>query len=163
MLNVYLIPFVSLFRDQGAAETRSFSTRGFPGLPDDDYALFESYCPDPECDCRRVMLNVMGRHQGKEYLASISFGFDRAAELAGPFLDNLNPQSRYALSLLEAVEQILADPAYVARLESHYRMVKQAAADSSHPVQTVLKRWRSDAPSNVGSRQKRKKKQSRRR
>jgi hypothetical protein len=158
MRGLYLISFVSLFSEQGAAETRSFSTRGYPGLPDDEYALFEAYCPDPECDCRRVMLNVIGRRQGRQYLASISFGFDREAELAGPFLDGLNRQSKYAQPLLEAVKQILADPAYVARLESHYRMVKRAAADPTHPVQPILDRWKSDAPSSARLRRKRRRK-----
>ncbi len=32
------------------------------------------------------------------------------------------------------------EPAYVARLESHYRQVKQAAADPDHPIHEVLKR-----------------------
>ena len=155
MGNLYLIPFVSLFRELGVIETRSFSARGYPGLPDDEYALFEAYCPDPACDCRRVMLNVIGRHQGKQFLASISFGFDPDAELAGPFLDDLNPQNQYAQPLLAAVKPILADPAYVARLESHYRMVKQAAADPTHPVQRVLKRWSTDAPSRLSSHRKR--------
>lgn len=152
---MYLIPFVSLFREQGAAETRSIRTQGFPGLPDDEYALFEAYCPDPECDCRRVMLNVIGRRRGKQYLASISFGFDRDAELAGPFLDDLNPQSRYAESLLQVVRSVLADPDYVARLEAHYRLVKQAAGDPTHPVQTVLKQWRTAKPYRVSARHKR--------
>jgi hypothetical protein len=103
MVNWFLIPFLSLFREQGAAETRSFSTQGCPGTADDEYALFEAYCPDPECDCSRVMLNVIGR-QGKECLASIRFGFDRNAELAGPFVDNLNAPSRHAPRLLEVVK-----------------------------------------------------------
>ncbi len=158
MGNLYLIPFVSLFPEQAVIEMCSFTIRGYQGLPDDEYALVEAYCPDPECDCRRVMLNVIGRHRGKEYLASIGFGFDREVKLAGPFLDNLNPQSNYALRLLELVKQILADPAYVARLESHYRMVKEAAADPTHPIQTILKRWRSSSPSIAKPRRKRRRK-----
>ncbi len=58
MGNLYRIPLVSLFLEQDTAETRSFNTRGFPELLDDEYALFETYCPDTECDCLRVMFNV---------------------------------------------------------------------------------------------------------
>lgn len=44
--------------------------------------------------------------------------------------DPLNPQSRHAEALLEIVRATLdTDTAYVARLESHYQQVKQAAAD----------------------------------
>ena len=89
---MYLIPFVQLFPEQAMAETRTITTQGHPVLPDDEYALVESYCTDPACDCRRVMLNVLPRRQGKRgFLAAISFGFDRDEEMAGPFLDPLNP------------------------------------------------------------------------
>jgi hypothetical protein len=138
---MYLTRFVDIFREQGLAETRSFTTRGYPGLPDDEYALFESYCTDPECDCRRVMLNVIRRRQTRQaYLASISFGFDRDGEMAGPFVDPLNKQSEHAEALLSVVgEEILADQAYVARLESHYQQVKRAAANPKDPAQKRIR------------------------
>jgi len=138
---LYLVPFAYLFPEQGPAETRVITTHGYPSLPDDEYALVESYCVDPKCDCRRVMLNVLPRRRmAQGYLAAISFGFDRQAELAGPFLDPLNPQSKYAQVLLDLVitRVLEADPAYIARLEAHYRQVKQAVADPTHPVQRLL-------------------------
>lgn len=133
---MFLTRFVDIFREQGLSETRSFSTRGQPGLPDDEYALFESYCTDPKCDCRRVMLNVVSHKQTRRaYLAAISYGFDRDGEMAGPFLDPLNDQCEYAELLLSIVgEEILADEAYVARLESHYQQVKRAAASPKDPA-----------------------------
>ncbi len=79
-MSMYLTPFASIFPEQGARETRVITTIGYPGLPDDEYALLEAYCADPECDCRRVMLNVVGRHQGDKYLASVSYGFDAAED-----------------------------------------------------------------------------------
>jgi hypothetical protein len=131
-----MIPFVRFFPEQGTAETRVLTIRGHPILPDDEYALLESFCDDAGCDCRRVMLNVIGRRQ-QEVLASISYGFDRSQQWAGPFLDPLNPQSPYAHTLLKLVAQILADPIYAARLESHYHQVKRAAANLSHPTRQV--------------------------
>jgi hypothetical protein len=126
---MYLIPFYELFPEQAWAETRSITIQGHPLLPDDDYGLIEAYCTDPKCDCRRVMLNVIGRQQGPDYLAAISFGFDRNKEHAGPFLDPMNRQSHYAPALLDLViREILTDPVYVARLESHYRQSKGARA-----------------------------------
>src|SRR5205807_1166200 len=80
----YLVPFQSLYADVAKAETRSITTRGYPGVPDDDYGMFEAYCPDPDCDCRRVMLNVVSRRQNA-HIATISYGFDRDDEFAGPF------------------------------------------------------------------------------
>jgi hypothetical protein len=141
---MYLTPFVTVFREQAQKETRVLTTRGYPGLPDDEYALVESYCLDPMCDCRRVMLNVAGRHQPGGYLAAVSFGFDRDAEMAGPFLDPLNRQSQYAAVLFAAVTQILSDPAYVARLEAHYHQIKRAAGDPRDPAYETIRRLRLD-------------------
>ena len=136
---MYLTLFLHLFPELATTETRVLHTRNSPVLPDDEYALLESYCTDPNCSCRRVMINVAARRQGGRFLASIGFAFDPDDEFPGPYLDPLNPQSRYADTLLALVAQMLEDPAYVARLESHYRLVKQAAADPTHPVYDKLR------------------------
>jgi hypothetical protein len=128
MADFGLTPFIRLFPSQGIDECRSLTTRGDGIVPDDDYALLESYCDDPSCHCRRVMLNVVARHQ-QATVASISVAFDRDDPLAGPFLDPLNPQAPYAGALLDLVRDMLADPRYVARLEAHYYQVKGAVAD----------------------------------
>lgn len=139
MKDAGMVPFVRLFPRQGTAETRTLTIRGSSALPDDEYGLLDSYCVEAGCNCRRVMLNVVGRRQQK-ILASISYAFDREDEWAGPFLDPLNPRSRYAETLLGLVEQVLADPGYVARLEAHYHQVKDAMGDPTHPSQKMLTR-----------------------
>jgi hypothetical protein len=139
MKELGLDTFVRFFPQQAARETRTLSTRRYPGLPDDEYGLLESYCADPRCTCRRVMLNVVGRRQ-QAILATVSYGFDRDQERAGPFLDPLNPQSAFSDILLRLVEEVLEDPAYVARLEAHYFQVKGAMADPAHPARESLVR-----------------------
>lgn len=136
MKDVGMVPFVRLFPRQGTAETRTLTIRGHPALPDDEYGLIESYCVEAGCNCRRVMINVAGRRQ-QAILASISYAFDRDDEWAGPFLDPLNPQSRHADALLDLIEQMLADPGYVARLEAHYNQVKGAMNDPTNPGQQL--------------------------
>jgi hypothetical protein len=116
---MYLIPFVTIFPEQGARETRTITIIDGDGhLPFDEYALVDAYCPDPTCHCSRVMINVVGRQQmARGFLAAISFGFDRDAENAGPYLDPLNPQSEYAPQLFDLViNHALSQPHYVARL-----------------------------------------------
>ena len=144
---MYLTRFIDIFREQGLAETRSLTLRGYPGLPDDEYALIESYCTDPHCDCRRTMLGVVRRTlMERGAVASISYGFDRDDELAGPFLDPLNPQCEFAETLLEVVQNVvLSNPAYVARLESHYQQVKRAAANPSDPAHRRIREIDRDA------------------
>jgi hypothetical protein len=65
---MYLTRFVDIFREQGLAETRSLLIRGVSGVPDDEYALFESYCTDP---------NVLPRRQAAR--------IDREREAGEPF------------------------------------------------------------------------------
>jgi len=154
MKHTGLFPFVRLFPQQGTAETRVLTVQGSAALPDDEYGLLESYCVEAGCHCRRVTINVASRGQQK-ILASISYGFDRDGEDAGPFLDPLNPQGRYAHILLDLVEQVLADPTYVARLEAHYYQVKGAVADPSHHCHKVLAQPAVDRRISRGSARKR--------
>lgn len=122
----YVVPFHKYFPDMAQAECRAATVVNRGDLPNDEYGLLESYCDDPACDCRRVMLNVASRKQNK-ILATVSFGFDPNDPLRGPFLDPLNRQSEHALALLKLVETMLQDGQYVARLERHYGLVKNAA------------------------------------
>jgi SEC-C motif len=136
-----LIPFHLLFMEIAERETRNLTLLGQRGAPSKTYGLLEAYCPDPTCDCRRVMINVVDvDHLEDGYLAAISFGFDRDADMAGPYLDPLNPQSPLAGMLLEHVIHVLSDPAYVRRLERHYDLVK-AAASPAHPAHAKLLTW----------------------
>lgn len=62
----------------------------------------------------------------KRVLATINMGFDSRDPDAGPFLDPLNPQSRYAKAFLQYfVNMINEDKAYLKRLQSHYVMFKE--------------------------------------
>lgn len=141
---MYLIPFDLLFPEIAHQETRSLTLNGQPGIPDSTYGLLESYCPDPKCDCQRVMLNIVS-HREQKQVASISYGFDRLDEDAGPYLDPLNPQSPYSQALLNVIAGHLeADHAYVLRLKAHYALVKAAATDPNHPAQKELVPWQGE-------------------
>jgi hypothetical protein len=132
--DVGLVRFDRLFPQQAMAEVRVITLLRHPTLLDDEYALVESYCDDPACHCRRVLLSVVGR-RAMTALASIGYGLDRDGQWAGPFLDPLNPQSRHSDALLELVRQlVLTDSAYVARLEAHYYQVEGVATDPARPA-----------------------------
>jgi len=145
---LYLIPFHYVFPEVAAKETRVLTIlQPQAGLPPDAYDLWEFYCPDPACDCRRVMLNVASAKQPDRFLASIGYGFDRDDEMAGPYLDPLNRQSQYAPKLFELLSEVLLhDRRYVARLERHYAMIKQAAADPTDPAHRKLQELEAISP-----------------
>ena len=148
---MHLIPFHVVDRELAFEELRVlhlFVEQG--GLPVGSYALLEHYCPDPDCDCRRVMLTVVEEDRPQRCLASISYAFDSDDDMPGPFLDPMNRQSRHAEALLELVPSaVLSDPRYLARLERHYALVKEAASDPNHPAYDELQELMDESPEDL--------------
>ena len=131
--------FHNYFPDLAEQEIRSFTVLNDERIPPGSYGLIESYCDEPDCDCRRVFLTVFSS-RSKRMEAVISYGWDSAAfyagwlrtddaeliaELRGPVLNKLSPQSSLAPAILETVRDvILQDEAYVERLKRHYRLFR---------------------------------------
>jgi hypothetical protein len=134
-----MVPFGSEFPDVALSEVRRIIAKGKRDIPDGEYLFLDSYCDDPDCDCRRVMVNVVSRDDPRNILATINYGWEsvefykkfmhsdeKVAEYAiGAALDILNFQSDLAPAFLKAFEQILTR-SYIETLEEHYKMFKQA-------------------------------------
>jgi hypothetical protein len=138
-------PFHEKFPKIAEKETRSFSAPGNAKLAGDEFGLLEMYCDEPDCDCRRVMFCVLSQRQQKP-VAYIAYGWGSAqfyakwfgkhnpeitAEMQGPVLNTMSPQSELAPDLLAVVRGILADPVYAARLKRHYMLFRQAVAEKT--------------------------------
>jgi hypothetical protein len=150
-------PFHSRFPELAAEETRVITIfkESNLSLPPGEYALVESFCNEPRCDCRRVFLSVFAKDlsgmravitQAVKTQAVISFGWERRAfyvrwfgsndpkmiaNLKGPALAIGQPQSNLAPLLLKVVKEIvLSDSAYVERLKRHYVMFRASVAKS---------------------------------
>ena len=81
------------------------------------------------------MINVLIENIG-QHLATINHAFESSnadEDLGQTFLDPLNPQSRWSDPLRALFIELLQDPDYAARLERHYRMVKDAVDDPANP------------------------------
>jgi hypothetical protein len=133
-------PFYELLEEVAEKETRTIIIFNNKKVPDGEYGLMEFYCNDPDCDCRRVFLNVFSLRE-KETLAVIAYGWEGKKfyaqwlgnsdpklikEMQGPALNASSPQSKFAPALLEVVRDVLLDKQYVSRLIRHYRMFKEA-------------------------------------
>lgn len=141
-------PFFERFPKLALKETRSITTRDNPGLPDDDYGFLEAYCTDENCDCRRVMFNVVSRKHN-ESLAVIAYGWENKAfyakwfngndaaiirDLQGPILNPGSKLSELSPALLKLVQDVLLnDPAYINRLKRHYQMFKEKVDPEHFP------------------------------
>src|SRR5439155_4036687 len=77
-----MIPFHSLLPEIAQREVRCIHLGAAPGESPDsglsagEYAFVEFYCEDLDCDCRRVFIEVIARHQQDQVLASINYGWD---------------------------------------------------------------------------------------
>ena len=109
-----------------------------PGLPKGKYFLLEAYCDEPNCDCRRVIFNIL-EEKGKQPIAIIGYGWEKREyyikwfgnndkseidELKGPSLNTLSIQSEYAPIILDNMKYILKDKKYIERIKNHYNMFK---------------------------------------
>lgn len=135
--------FASKFRQVAAEETRTIRVLERDDIPLGEYGFLEYFCADPDCDCRRVMLQVTT--PDSRVWASISFGWenerfyrrwahdsDHGHEMAGASLDPLNRQSKFAEWFLVFFrEMVKTDLKYVERLKRHYQMFKDLPGKKS--------------------------------
>ena len=140
-----MIPFVERFPELAARETRTATIPLGHDLPEGEYGFAELYCDDPGCDCRRVLIDVLRPETGwSKIWATISYGWESVdfyrqwgvedsdpIQITGPYLDPLNPQTRYSPALLNLFRSVVLSPEYIARLERHYRIFR-GSVDGEH-------------------------------
>lgn len=131
--------FFTRYKDLAFKEMRALTVPPGKEVPADEYGFLEFYCDDLSCDCRRVMIKVLGQHSGEKAWATISYGWETPAfyrhwggagftdveSLCRPMLDPLNPQSAHADYFLAVFENLIKDPSYVQRLKRHYEMFRK--------------------------------------
>ncbi len=133
-----MIPFYTKYPDLAVNETRTITVRGRDDLPDGEYGFIELYCNKVDCDCRRVIINVMTPTTDSKVWATLNFGWENlefyerwlgdkeiAFDCKGPSLDPINTQTKYSPVLLGLFEQLLTDEKYVERLKLHYELFKR--------------------------------------
>ncbi len=131
--------------------------QGLP-LPPGEYAFYEWYCSNADCDCRRVLLQVISPQLQRGVLATINYGWESAAfytrwmhgdkqagrEITSASLDPLHPQSELADALLKGFrDYVRLDSFYPQQLQSHYEIFKRTLFDA--PV--ILAPGRTSFPS----------------
>lgn len=151
-----MVPFYSRFRELAFQEMRNVTNQGWEDLPDGEYGFLELYCNDDQCDCRRVLIQVIAKSDPTKPWATINYGWESEAfyyrrlrdpELAKactrPTLDPLNPQSKYAAALLRLFGEVVQDTAYVQRLQRHYELFKRQGQQAERKgVKTSLRKRR---------------------
>lgn len=138
-----MLSFTALFPDVARDETRSLTVPEDGLVPADQYLFQEFYCVEKGCDCRRVIFRVLAAKARAE-MATINHALDRNAlmynETGDTQLEPFGPQSRYSTALMGLFQAVVLQPDYAARLMRHYKMVRDAVEDPTHPIHDTIAR-----------------------
>lgn len=114
------------------------------GIPAGKYVFHELYCDEPDCDCRRVILQVYEAADAEmsRALASVNFGWEKvdfyrkwmkgnddemAKEMAGVTLELFAAQGPNAQAFCALVQSVLEkDTDLVLRFKRHYLEFKKS-------------------------------------
>lgn len=137
-----LIPFSEIFPEIAEKETRCFhllqNDDDSEAPPKGSYSLVELYCPDRDCDCRKVNIVFISNENGNEYgtiqygwedqtFYNNHFGFDDHG-LPGPDYIPMQFLGKYTHYFLKMFQELCCtDKSYLAQLEKHYQMIKSEA------------------------------------
>ncbi len=135
-----LQPFDQICPEIGSKEMRLCTVPTTKlGVPAGEYFLREFYCTEPDCDCRRVLVQFLAVHGNGEAAASINFGWEKAQyykkwsrvpdlwrEMAGATLEPFVEQGPHGDLFLAIFKNLVKNPALVAVFRRHYLLVKQS-------------------------------------
>ncbi len=158
-----MAPYHEFFPEQAKRELAYLELDGH------SYPMIEFYCIDPECDCRRVMVNVYADLTLQQPLAVITYGWDSLEfyqkwlpgvdphEVKGPALELLTPSTELARRILQRFKDNLKPARLDATFAKHYHDIKsELKRRRKPPAPTALPLGR-NAPCPCGSGKKAKK------
>ena len=132
------VPFLEYFPELFERETRKVTlSEEMFGLPAGLYFLLESYCADKNCDCRKVMINVVLEDNIPNVSDTIGFGWEdekfyskwvgdeiSGGQMVGVYLEPGRINTDRSQKYLELVKNSLRDPHYVKIIKKHYKRFK---------------------------------------
>ncbi|WP_430754815.1 SEC-C metal-binding domain-containing protein [Magnetovirga frankeli] len=108
-------------------------------LPDGEYSFIDMYCDEPDCDCRKTMIQV--QHNGKP-VAIINFGWESAdyyrqwmgtsddgvfPPMDGASIDLTSPNLLNPDAILVLFQRLLND-FWIEKMKNDYKAVKAAVS-----------------------------------
>ena len=133
------LAFDTYFPEIAEKETRCIQIFNDLELAGDQFILMELFCDEPQCDCRRVMLNVISANRRKP-VAIINFGWEKEIfytnwfgkydkeilhELKGPSINTFSQRTEITDKIFERVKVTLEDGFYVKRIIEHYVLFRE--------------------------------------
>lgn len=132
--------FYHYFPEIAGKETRELTITADNDILSGSYSLMEMFCINPDCDCRKVILNIVSQKENK-VVSIINYGWENEEfykatcevdeESVYKYLSPLtfvpeSEQKRYSSELSNAVmNYVLKDPSYIQRIKQHYSIFKE--------------------------------------
>lgn len=105
-------------------------------IPKWNYIIYEMYCTNPKCDCRKVSFNIIWPNKEIYYL---DYWFEKpeyymkwwiwdknlAQEMSWLSVNTFNWNIEDNKKMFENIKYFLQDEKYVERLKKHYKLMKQ--------------------------------------
>src|SRR5688572_5720626 len=117
-----MVPFFTFCLETAKRETRVLTILDDDGdIPPGHYQFIELYCDEPNCDCRRVLLQVHPTDNVNQVMATITFGWESVAYyrnwtrgdpklaegMAGASLELFAPQGPHAQAIMDLTDRVL--------------------------------------------------------
>ena len=135
-----MLGYYDIFPEKTETELRTATFVGESpdnSIPAGTYVFTEYYCPDPGCDCQRVLVKVLrvtSPSARPDEVATISYTWNEQPrgvwavlypEMPNPFLDPFHRQAGYADELQDFwLSMVKHDRSYLERLKRHYRELR---------------------------------------
>ncbi len=133
------VPFFKVFPEDAEIKTRKIMlVQDTFGLPKGKYFLVENYCADKECDCRKVMINVVTMDGKFTILGTVGFGWEDARyykkwlnddhlgeEMVGAYIEAGGIQTGMEKECLDLVKNSLRDSKFVDLIKKRYSIFKE--------------------------------------
>lgn len=133
------VPFFRLFPENAEKETRKvILAQDAFGLPKGKYFLVENYCTDKECDCRKVMINIVAMDGNPTILGTVGFGWEPlefyekwfgddkfAKDMVGAYVEVGGIQVGKEKECLALVKNSLRDENYINLIKKRYSAFKE--------------------------------------
>jgi len=85
----------------------------------------------PETGWRQIWATISYGWESLDFYRKWGAADSDPIETKGPYLDTLNPQTKYSSALLNLFRFLIQSPDYVARLQRHYHMFREPV-DGEH-------------------------------
>jgi hypothetical protein len=137
--------FHEFYPDEARQETVIYYASKESFLPEGYYAFLESYCSNPECDCKEVLIQIEPQsspdplyfERSARPTAVLKYTWEELFSKKNPVIHQEAPKSPLALIALKLFrEYVETHSSYLMNLSKHYSMMKKI--DQNYELSSLI-------------------------